>query len=584
MIRFQGLRWLWGIHTRYPVKTAYTLVVSAIEAAVFTIPVSLTARAVGILVEDPSLERVINVLVLILGVAVIQAAIYFSVSFINEVLAHRVTTDITEDLFVSLQQRSLTYHDKVNIGEIMGRATGDTRSINIGLSPAVRTIIAVVTIWGITIYQAFTAHSLFGWILAGSFAIFLLLTIKYTMDILDLSTATLQEFARLSDIGVTSFSGIRELKNYVAEPWMKRKFAKQVLKHMKAKIMEGEKWAVFYPMLVLNLFAVAVIAATVYYSSQSPESLSVEKVVLLVGLVLLARAVSEELHWTSWMTITMVAASQRVYDVLTANDPGNFSDGTVDYDGTPATIEFRNVWFQYEPSMPMVLKDISFRIEENQTVVIVGTPGSGKSTLAKLVQRLYLPTKGEVLIGERRITDYTNRSLRKNIATVEQDIFLFNDTVLENIRFGKPDATFEEVQQVAKLAQAHDFIMQLPNQYSNIIGEGGVKLSGGQAQRIAIARALLMNPSILIMDDGASALDAKTEIQIQKAIDEVLKTRTTLITTHRLSIIAKADLILIFDKGTLVGMGSHEELIRKNTFYRRLFEKHYALPPMEGVA
>lgn len=566
---------------RYPGKTFYTLIVSFFEAMIFTIPISLTSRAVGTLLNTQSFDDILIILGQILVVAVIQATIFFSVSFINEVLAHRVTTDITEDLFTNLQRRSLTYHDKVNIGEIMGRATGDTRNINIGLSPAVRIILSVFAIWLVTIYNAFQVSPIFAGIMVFGFILFLLATVKYTLAILDLSTKTLEEYAKLSDVSVGTFSGIREVKNYVAEPLMKRKFAKKAYDHMRAKITEGERWAVFYPILILNVFAVGAIAGVVFYASIYPEQLSIERVVLLVGLLLLARGISNELHWTSWMTITMIAASQRVYDVIHSPDPGAFADGNIEYDGKPATVEFDEVSFRYNPEDPDVLKGVTFRIEENQTLVIVGTPGSGKTTLTKLIQRLYLPTKGTIRIGERDIRNYTNNSLRKHIATVEQDIFLFNDTIFENIRFGKPDATLEEVIEVAKLAQAHDFIMELPEKYNNLVGEGGVKLSGGQAQRIAIARALLMDPTILIMDDGASALDTRTELKIQKAIEEVLKTRTTILTTHRLSIIAKADTILIFDGGNLVGQGDHATLIRSNPFYRRLFEKHYELPPME---
>ncbi|MHA2252876.1 MAG: ATP-binding cassette domain-containing protein, partial [Candidatus Kariarchaeaceae archaeon] len=174
----------------------------------------------------------------------------------------------------------------------------------------------------------------------------------------------------------------------------------------------------------------------------------------------------------------------------------------------------------------------------------------------------------------------TNQSLRQNIATVEQEIHLFNETVLENIKFGKPETPFEEIVDVAKIAQSHDFIEQFEQGYETIIGEDGVRLSGGQAQRIAIARAILMNPEILIFDDGASALDSKTEAEIQNAISEILRTRTTIITTHRLAIIAKSDKILILEKGQIVGFGSHEELIQSNSFYRNLFEKHFELPPL----
>ncbi len=259
----------------------------------------------------------------------------------------------------------------------------------------------------------------------------------------------------------------------------------------------------------------------------------------------------------------------------------NFYEGSNFLDEIPATLEFKNVSFHYDNSEQNVLEEVSFLIRENETFAIVGGPGSGKTTLTKLIQRLYLPTNGEILVGGHPITQFTNESLRKTISTVEQDIFLFNDSITENIRFGNPNASEDDVIDAAKYAEAHEFIKEMPDKYYTLIGERGVRLSGGQAQRISIARALLMNPKILIMDDAAAALDAKTEIKIQKAITEILKTRTTIITTHRLAIISRADVVIILDKGKIVGIGSHEKLIRTNMFYRRLFEQHFELPPLD---
>ena len=204
----------------------------------------------------------------------------------------------------------------------------------------------------------------------------------------------------------------------------------------------------------------------------------------------------------------------------------------------------------------MNLKNISFKVEDSETLAIVGSPGAGKSTVTKLIQRLYTPISGKILLGGNDINEFDNTSLRRRIATVEQDVFLFNDTILENIRFGKPSATLEEVIEVSKIAQAHDFIITFPDGYKTVLGEDGVRVSGGQAQRIAIARALMINPEYLIFDDGASALDARTEKLIQDSISEILRTRTTVITTHRLAIIAQADKILILHKGEIVGFGS----------------------------
>jgi ABC-type multidrug transport system fused ATPase/permease subunit len=339
----------------------------------------------------------------------------------------------------------------------------------------------------------------------------------------------------------------------------------------------------------VTLYAAVLIGLSLFFASQNNPNLpdvSLREVMVISGYVLMMAGLSEELDWAMSFIVRALAAAKRLYKIIYDEDKGEFNEGSDNLDNKSSTLEFRNVSFQYEGTNSNVLEDISFTISENETLAIVGGPGSGKSTLTKLIQRLYLPSKGVILIGGLPIIEYSNQSLRQRIATVEQDIFLFNASVKENIKFGKPEATDEEVIAAANYAEAYDFIMEMPQQFDTLIGERGVRLSGGQAQRISIARALLMNPKILIMDDAAAALDAKTEIKIQKAITEILKTRTTIITTHRLAIISKADKVIILERGKLVGIGSHEHLIRTNPFYRRLFEHHYELPPLElgGVA
>ncbi|MHA1353501.1 MAG: ABC transporter ATP-binding protein [Candidatus Heimdallarchaeaceae archaeon] len=215
-------------------------------------------------------------------------------------------------------------------------------------------------------------------------------------------------------------------------------------------------------------------------------------------------------------------------------------------------------------------------------MVRAGAPGSGKSTLIKLMMRFYDPTEGRITIDGIDLREMSLSSLRKNIGAIEQDIFLFSKTIRENIAYGKPQASQEEIEHAAKLAQAHDFIMSFEEGYDTIVGERGVKLSGGQKQRIAIARALLGNPKILIFDDASSAIDAETEREIQIAIANVLKERTTFIITHRLATIKNADQIIILKKGKLVAHGTHIELIQSSIDYRRLFERFSKLPPLKA--
>jgi ATP-binding cassette subfamily B protein len=237
-------------------------------------------------------------------------------------------------------------------------------------------------------------------------------------------------------------------------------------------------------------------------------------------------------------------------------------------------IEFKNITFTYPDGDKPVLEDLSFSIEPNQTVAIVGTTGSGKTTLTKLISYLYTLDSGQILIDDIDIREYSLQSLRNQISYIEQDLFLFSDTIFYNITFGRT-SSLQEVKEVAKQAQAHEFISELPEGYQSKIGERGVTLSGGQKQRIAIARAFLSNPRILILDDSTSAIDSETEDKIQTAINNVLENRTTFLITHRLAQIRWADLILVLKKGKITAKGRHEELLKTSEEYNKIFVKRF---------
>ncbi len=581
-----GLHWLVKYHLKHPFMTFYTYLTAIIEIILFTYPIQIAADIISGVIKGVGLTADIKAdLLTLLWLAGIQVVVFFSISFINEVLAHRITTDMTQEFFESLQYRSLTYHDKQDVGNIMAIATGDTRTINIALSPATRFQISVLTIWVLNLINAFKVHWSLGVIGIVIVILFYIFTFKYAQKLAPLANATRERFSGVSQATASSLEGIREIKGFRSELWAKRRFIKTNKALLKAEIREGKKSAWFFPQLLVTLYAAVLIGLSLFFASQDNAALpdvSLQSVMVISGYVLMMAGHSEELDWAMSFIVRAKTSADRLYNIIFSEDKGKFLEGGESLEEISTTLEFKNVSFRYNDTEQDVLENVSFSIGENETFAIVGGPGSGKTTLTKLIQRLYLPTNGEILVGGHSITEFTNESLRQTIATVEQDIFLFNDSVTENIRFGKPHASENEVITAAKYAEAHEFIMEMPEKYDTLIGERGVRLSGGQAQRISIARALLMNPKILIMDDAAAALDAKTEIRIQKAITEILKTRTTIITTHRLAIISKANVVIILDKGKMVGIGPHEELIRTNEFYRRLFERHYELPPLES--
>ncbi len=573
----KSISWLYGYMRKYPFKLYFILIMAILEPIAYLIPIFISADIIGILIEGGGWIEVWDLFKILIPISIAQVLLFFLTSFINEILAHRVSTDMTADLFNELQGRSLSYHDSKDVGDIMARASNDTRTINMGISPGLRILIAYISIWFVGLYVIIILLPSFTILLnVISFLLFLFLTFKYGKSIEPLSTKALNKLSEVSSITNDSLVGIRDIKIFTAEKILERKLIKKTTKESEIKEREGKLGAWFYPNLIVRLYTIFIIGYSLFLTVEG--ILSIRDFVLIVTLMSTVLGMADELNWVSFLSVGTIAAANRLCEYIDEQDHYNYDDGNIKIDQLIPNIKFENVNFSYPSSNQLILNDISFEIKENETLAIVGGPGSGKSTLTKLIQRLYIPNSGRITIGGRNIKDLDNSEFRKFIATVEQEIFLFNDTIYENMKFGKIDAKLDDIMKIAKSAQAEEFIEKLPLGYDTILGENGVKISGGQAQRIAIARALILNPSILIIDDGASALDAKTEKLIQDAIKDILKTRTTLITTHRLAIIAEADKILILDKGQLVGFGSHEELIHNNDYYRNLFEEHYELP------
>jgi len=266
-----------------------------------------------------------------------------------------------------------------------------------------------------------------------------------------------------------------------------------------------------------------------------------------------------------------LAGSRRVLELM--NRENNLDQNAIGTSkAVKGQIEFKGLNFAYQDKEP-ILHDISFTVQPGQTVAIVGQTGAGKTSLVKLINRTYDASGGQVLVDGVNVRDWNLASLRQQISIIEQDIFLFSRSISDNIAFGKPEATSEEVESAAKAAQAHDFILEFENGYDTVIGERGVTLSGGQRQRLALARAFLTDPRILVLDDSTSAIDSATEDMIQRAIANAAKGRTTLLITHRLSQIRWADLIIVLRKGRIAAIGNHEQLMESSAAYRRIFSE-----------
>jgi len=368
-----------------------------------------------------------------------------------------------------------------------------------------------------------------------------------------------------------SLTGIEVVKGSSQEESELEKYYTYAKNYCDAYIEQGKIQGKYVPLLLVSLVLTFGLAHAIFLYLQG--LMQIGQIIGYIGLLGTLRFPTFISIWAFSTVRLAVAGAERLLEIMNKKTEIDENPKGVKKK-IEGAVKFENVSFAYPRSSKLVLKNINFEVKPGQTVAIVGTTGSGKTTLVKLISRLYDVTSGRILIDGIDIRKYDLKSLREQISYIEQDIFLFSTTIYENITFGKP-SSLEEVIKVAKEAQAHEFISKLPDGYFTVIGERGVTLSGGERQRIAIARALLTNPRILILDDSTSAIDSETEDKIQKAIFKARKGRTTFIITHRLSQIRWADLILVMKRGEIVAKGTHEELLKTCEEYRKIFAERF---------
>jgi ATP-binding cassette subfamily B protein/subfamily B ATP-binding cassette protein MsbA len=378
-----------------------------------------------------------------------------------------------------------------------------------------------------------------------------------------------KEIAEVSAILQDNFSGIKEIKAFTQEEYESKRTLSRIAAYTRAILRALKLSNAFHPSIefVSGLGTVIVI----FFGGRLAlaNQLALED---LVAFLLYLNTFYQPI--TSFGMINegiqhALASAERVFEILNEEPEIKDAPDAIEVDRVKGKIEFRNVSFRYVDDVP-VLKNVSFKVNPGEMIALVGPTGVGKTTIANLIPRFYDPDSGQILIDDIDIRKIKLSSLRKQISMVSQDVFLFNGTVKENILYGRPDATDEEVIAAAKAANAHDFIMELPEGYNTRVGERGVKLSGGQKQRISIARALLKDAPILILDEATSSVDTQTEKLIQEALENLMKNRTTIVIAHRLSTIRDADQIIVLKDGEIVEAGRHNELLKKGGLYSQL--------------
>jgi len=377
-------------------------------------------------------------------------------------------------------------------------------------------------------------------------------------------------------------SGIREIQSFTKEREVIKEFRRSNLENLQANLQTTKVWGSFFS--VIQLVQAIGMGVVIIYGGWLAFNGSLGSIEDAVGTLItfsmyigmFFRPIFDLTNFYNTVQSSLIAA-ERIFEMLDIEPEIKDSEDAIELPKINGEIEFRNVTFGYNPEHP-ILHDVSFHIKPKETVALVGATGAGKSTIVKLICRFYDPQKGQILIDGHDIKKIKQRALRKQMGIVLQETFLFSGTIMENIKYGKPDATDEEAMAAAKLVGAHQFIEKLPDGYNTKIGERGAGLSVGQKQLIAFARALLRNPSILILDEATSSIDPYTDLLIRKAMKVLLKDRTSIIIAHRLSTVRDADRILVIDNGRIVEEGSHEELMKKGGLYRHLYEMQFKEP------
>ncbi len=540
-------------------------IANAVLAAAVPILVGQAFNVVLATPVDPN--ALIRIALIIVATQVLRSVLQFGRNFSAELFGQRTERDIREELYVNLLGKSMTFHSLQPVGDVMARATNDVREINLMFNPGINLVVGS----GIFMFMPLIFAPRYDPSLIITPLLYIIaytLAIRYYLRELDPVTGDVREsFGELNSRLAEAIDGVETVKGMSQERSEVHRFVSNARRYRDAVVHQGDIEARFLPLLLLALASAGgLLHALILYSQ---GVLEVGDVVAYFGLLqLLGFPTFVSLFAYSQVSLG-VAGARRILELI--NKETDLDQNLSGYQNEMVgEIEFRDVSFIYEQGEP-ALQNISFKVEPGQTVAIVGQTGTGKTTLAKMVNRTYDVNSGQVLVDGVNVRDWNLEALRRRISIIEQDIFLFSRSITANINFGLQDATKEMSIEAAQAAQAEEFINSLPDGYDTVIGERGVTLSGGQRQRLALARAFLTDPRILILDDSTSAIDSETEDNIQQAIYAAARGRTTLIITHRLSQIRWADLILVLRKGRLVAAGSHDELMDTSEAYRRIF-------------
>ena len=569
----ESLKWIMGYLKYHIPKYSIALILVLITSLLSMINPFLAGDIVDRVLNGNEKNILIPILIIMLVVVVIKGILTYTYQMIFERVSQDILLNIRKDLYTKLLKLDFDYYNNTKTGDIMARMTGDTDALRHFIAWVVYNILSNLSVFIFAIISMAIVSLPLTLFMLAICPIIAIITIKMGVQISPTFYNIREAYSRLNSVTQENISGNRVVKAFSREDYEIEKFNKENLNYKEKNMDTTKIIGKYMPVLEYLSSFLSIIMILVGGILVINKSMTLGDLVIFNGLLW---ALNNPMRMAGYLindTERFIASSIKIRELLNTESNIKNSKAPVKSERIHGDILFDNVSFNYGDTA--ALKNVSFEAKCGQTIGIIGPTGAGKSTLVNLICRFYDATEGEVLIDYTPIKNIDIKQLRSSIGMAMQDIFLFSDTIEGNIAYGNPSVSLDKVKDIAKLSEAHGFISEMPEGYDTIIGERGVGLSGGQRQRISLARALITNPSILILDDTTSAVDMETEFKIQKEVNLNNPNRTNFIIAHRISSVKSADLILVLDNGRIIESGTHDSLVNNKGYYYEVYKTQF---------